>query len=60
MDNRFLDNLMRQAEENPVLALGIAAGLITAIGKLLDATAGMKNSTAWKKEVNRRVKASKR
>ena len=54
--DKFIANLQRQAEENPVLALGVAAGLITAVSKLLDATANTKNSKAWAKEVNRRVK----
>jgi hypothetical protein len=52
---RFIENLKRQAEENPVLALGVAAGLITAISKLIDANADMKNSRAWAKEVARRT-----
>lgn len=52
----FLENLRRQAEENPVIALGVAAGLITSISKLIDSTANAKNSRAWKKEVDRRVK----
>jgi len=51
----FIDNLKRQAEENPVLALGVAAGLITAISKLVDSGATAKNSNAWKKEVARRA-----
>jgi hypothetical protein len=54
--DRFLENLQRQAEENPVLALGVAAGLITAISKLVDSSTNSKNSRAWMKEVDRRVK----
>lgn len=46
--NEFLTNLQRQAEENPVLALGVAAGLLTSIGKLV-------NAAAWKQEVKRRA-----
>lgn len=55
MPNDFLNNLKRQAEENPIIALGVAAGLITAISKLVDAGAGAKNSRAWTKEVARRA-----
>ena len=44
----FINNLKRQAEENPVLALVVAAGLITATSKLI-------NSMAWKQEVARRA-----
>ena len=53
--NRFFDNLSRQAEENPVLALGIAAGLITSISKLIGVSVDAKNARAWAKEVNRRA-----
>jgi len=52
--NRFLENLKLQAEENPALALGIGAGLITAISKLLDSGVKAKNSRAWDREVARR------
>jgi hypothetical protein len=54
--DRFLTNLRFQAEENPVLALGVAAGLITAISKLVDSSVNAKNAKAWAKEVDRRVK----
>jgi hypothetical protein len=53
--NDFLNNLQRQAEENPVLALGVAAGLITAISKLIDSTGNARNSRAWAQEVRRRA-----
>ncbi len=53
--NEFLTNLQRQAEENPVFALGVAAGLITAISKLVDASVSAKNAKAWKQEVARRA-----
>jgi hypothetical protein len=53
--DRFVENLKRQAEENPVLAMGVAAGLITAISKLIDSGATLKNSNAWKQEVARRA-----
>lgn len=53
--DKFLNNLMHQAEENPVLALGIAAGLITAISRLVDSTGNARNSRAWAKEVQRRA-----
>jgi hypothetical protein len=60
---RFLENLQRQAEENPVLALGVAAGLLTSISQLIssaakakNANANVKNSRAWEREVDRRVR----
>jgi hypothetical protein len=46
--DRFLTNLQHQAEDNPVLALGVAAALFTSLSKLL-------NAAAWKKEVSRRT-----
>jgi hypothetical protein len=54
--NRFLENLKREAEENPVIALGVAAGLVTAISQLVNASANKRNSTSWRKEVNRRTR----
>lgn len=56
--NEFLTNLQRQAEENPVIALGVAAGLITAISKLIDSSGNSRNSKAWAREVDRRIKQS--
>jgi hypothetical protein len=47
--DRFVENLTHQVEENPVLALGVAAALFGSLSKLI-------NSAAWKKEVNRRAK----
>lgn len=58
----FIANLKREAENNPLVALGVAAGLITAIGKFLDANThaknaktDAKNAEAWKREVDRRA-----
>ena len=45
--DKFIDNLKRQAEENPALTMGVAAALITSVSKLI-------NASAWKKEVKRR------
>jgi hypothetical protein len=47
--NEFVENLKHQAEENPLVALGIAAALLTATSKLV-------NSMAWKQEVARRTR----
>lgn len=46
---QFFNNLKRQAEENPVLAMGVAAALLSASSKFI-------NSNAWRKEVKRRAK----
>lgn len=58
--DRFIENLKNQAEENPVLAMGVAAGLITAISQLINSTTNKKNSKAWAKEVDRRDRVSKK
>lgn len=47
--DKFLNNLKAQAEENPVLAMGVAAALLSASSKFI-------NSAAWRKEVNRRAR----
>lgn len=52
--NEFLENLKRQAEANPLLALGIATGLIAAVSKLMDSKSGMKNAASWDRETRRR------
>lgn len=51
---RFLDNLGRQVEENPLLALGIATAAAAAATKLMQASAEQRNSRSWAKEVDRR------
>jgi hypothetical protein len=53
--NAFLNNLKRQAEENPILALGIGAAAATAAAKLISSVASARNSRAWAKEVSRRA-----
>lgn len=52
--NEFLENLKQEAADNPVVALGVAAGLITAISQLLNASAKKSNARDWKREVRRR------
>lgn len=48
--------LKEQVEDNPLLAAGAAAALLTGISKLLDANTKRQNAKTWKKEVNRRSK----
>ena len=50
----FLQNLKRQAEENPMLALGVGAAVATVVTKLINASVDAKNSRAWSREVARR------
>jgi hypothetical protein len=43
-------------DENPYAVIAVATGAIYATSKLIGAVAASRNSRAWKKEVNRRVK----
>ena len=52
--DKFLENLKAQAEANPVLAMGVAAGLITAVSKLMDANTNARNAKSWGRETRRR------
>ena len=56
---RYWENLKRQAEENPILALGICAAILTAVGKFIDAAGHARGSHAYSRDVNRRVKRDK-
>jgi hypothetical protein len=56
---RFIDNLKRQAEENPILALGIGAAVITAISKFIDASGRAAGSQAYARQVDYRIKHKK-
>lgn len=53
-------NLKRQIEENPLMAAGVGAALLTGASKLLNSVTAHKNAKTWKKEVNRRTKNYKR
>lgn len=53
-------NLKRQIEENPLMAAGVGAALLTGASKLMNANTARKNSKSWKREVARREKNSKR
>lgn len=57
---KFIDNLKRQAEANPVVALGAGAVFIQAMSKLLNANTSRANAKTWKKEVDRRSKGSRK
>lgn len=52
--------LKHQIEEQPLVAAGIGAALLTGSAKLLNAVSAARNSKTWRKEVNRRTKNSKR
>lgn len=52
--------LKHQIEEQPLVAAGIGAALLTGSAKLLNAVSAARNSKTWRKEVNRRTKNLKR
>lgn len=52
---KFIDNLKRQAEANPLLAIAAAAALFTATSKLLDANTARSAARTHALEVNRRI-----
>lgn len=54
--DKFLENLKAQAEANPVLAMGVAAGLLTAISKFMEANTNARNARSWDRETLRRAK----
>lgn len=56
---KFIDNLKRQAEENPLAALAISAALFTATSKLLDANTARVSAQTHAKEVDRRIRNSR-
>ena len=49
-------NLKNQVQDQPLVAAGIGAALLSGAAKLLNATTARKNSKTWRKEVNRREK----
>jgi predicted ATP-grasp superfamily ATP-dependent carboligase len=54
--NRFLENLKTEAEANPLLAMGIATGLLTAINMLAKTRIDAKKAVDHAKEIDRRIK----
>lgn len=57
--HRYFESLKRQAEENPIMALGVGAAILTAVGKFIDAAGHARGSHAYAKDVKRRIKQSK-
>jgi hypothetical protein len=48
-NNEFLENLKREAADNPLIALGLAAGLLTAASKFVEAAGSVKSKHAYAK-----------
>lgn len=51
--------LKAQIEQNPLVAAGIGAALLTGAAKLMNANNGRRNSKTWAKEVKRRSENQK-
>lgn len=59
--NEFFENLKREAEAQPLLALGIGAGLLTAAAKLVEALGSVPSKRAYAKKFGESAaKAAKR
>lgn len=48
--------LKSQIEDQPLVAAGVAAALLSGAAKLLNANTARSNSRTWKREVKRREK----
>lgn len=53
-NSRFVQNLKRQAEENPIVVIGVSAAFITAVSKLLDSNTKRSYAKANAQEIERR------
>jgi hypothetical protein len=54
-NSKFVQNLKRQAEENPVVVLAISAAVITATAKLMEANTQRSYARTHAREVERRM-----
>lgn len=52
--DKFKQNLKRQVEENPILAIGVFAATATAVSKLVNANSERRRVETWKRETARR------
>ncbi len=53
-----LTNLKTQVQDQPLIAAGVGAALLSGGAKFINAVSTNRNSKTWKKEVNRRTKTS--
>lgn len=54
--NEFFKKLQDQAKENPILALGVGAGFITALSKFIEAAGSIASKRAYAQDAKRRSK----
>jgi hypothetical protein len=53
--DKFLNNLKRQAEENPIVAIAVATAAVTALSKFVDAAGHAAGSKAYARQVDHRI-----
>lgn len=53
-------NLKNQIQDQPLVAAGIGAALLSGGAKLLNSVTASRNAKTWRKEVNRRTKNPKK
>lgn len=54
---KFVENLAKQAEENPMVAIGTGAAAFVAVAKVLDAAGSIRSKNAYAKRMNNRKKS---
>lgn len=54
--NEFLENLKKEAAANPIVAIGVAAALLTAAGKFVDAAGSTRSKRAYAKMMENAAK----
>ena len=54
------DKIVRAFEENPVIFMGAAGAVLMAFGKIIEATGNYRGSSAYARDVNRRVRQSRK
>lgn len=57
---RFVQNLIKQAEENPLVAIGVTTALMHATAKLVDASGHRAGSKAYARQIDNKIKGGKR
>jgi hypothetical protein len=55
---KALNNLKVQFEENPLLVIGVATGVLVTLAKVTETATSARNASTWKKEVKRRERNS--
>jgi hypothetical protein len=57
---KILNNLIKQAEENPLLAIGVTTAFMHATAKVIDASGHRAGSRAYARQVDAKIKGGKR